>query len=220
MLIFYPFKLSVSNTGRNTCRAGKYGVYFSGKAGEPLLENRFGFIREKIDIKILILYVLSRCRFPADNDQLSEMVMCDDGVSYFDYAECLDELIGSGHVECTDGRYLITEKGRSNGIVTESSVPFSVRKKATLLTIQFNSAEARRRLRPSFQSFRRCCADHRRKDVRRRQETGGYAHFRFPQKGRGRIQCLCADPSSVIRANEKPFCLMAKGFFCGGDTQI
>lgn len=144
MPIFYPFKLSVSNTGRNTCRAGKYGVYFLGKAGEPLLENRFGFIREKIDIKILILYVLSRCRFPADNDQLSEMVMCDDGVSYFDYAECLDELIGSGHVECTDGRYLITEKGRSNGIVTESSVPFSVRKKATQLTNQFNSAEARK----------------------------------------------------------------------------
>ena len=144
MLIFYPFNLSVSNTGRNTCRAGKYGVYFSGKAGEPLLENRFGFIREKIDIKILILYILSRCRFPADSDQLSDMVLCDDGISYFDYAECLDELIESGHVELTDGKYVITEKGRSNGVVTESSVPFSVRKKATQQTNQFNSAEARR----------------------------------------------------------------------------
>ena len=117
---------------------------FTRKAGEPLLENRFGFIREKIDLKILILYILSRCRFPADSDQLSDMVLCDDGISYFDYAECLDELIESGHVELSDGRYVITEKGRSNGIVTESSVPFSVRKKATQQTNQFNSAEARK----------------------------------------------------------------------------
>ena len=108
------------------------------------MENRFGFIREKIDIKILILYILSRCRFPADRDQLSDMVMCDDGISYFDYAECLDELIDSGHIEMVDDKYLITEKGRSNGIITESSVPFSVRKKATQQTSQFNSAEARK----------------------------------------------------------------------------
>ena len=108
------------------------------------MENRFGFIREKIDIKILILYILSRCRFPADSDQLSEMVLCDDGISYFDYAECLDELIASGHVTLTDGKYLITEKGRSNGLITESSVPFSVRKKATQQTGLFNSSEARR----------------------------------------------------------------------------
>ena len=108
------------------------------------MENRFGFIREKIDIKILILYILSRCRFPADSDQLSEMVMCDDGISYFDYAECLDELIDSGHIELSEGKYVITEKGRNNGLVTESSVPFSVRKKATQETNRFNSAEARR----------------------------------------------------------------------------
>ena len=108
------------------------------------MENRFGFIREKIDIKILILYILARCRFPADSDQLSEMVLCDDGISYFDYAECLDELIESGHIELIDGKYAITEKGRTNGLITESSVPYSVRKKASQQAGQFNSAEARK----------------------------------------------------------------------------
>ncbi len=108
------------------------------------MDNRFGFIREKIDIKILILYILSRCRFPADRDQLSEMVFCDDGISYFDYAECLDELIDSGHILLSDGKYVITDKGRTNGLITESSVPFSVRKKATQQTNLFNSSEARK----------------------------------------------------------------------------
>ena len=108
------------------------------------MDYRIGFVREKIDIKILILYILARCHSPVDHEQLSEMALCDDGISYFDYAECLDELVASGHVSLTDGLYSITEKGLTNGSITESSVPFTVRRKASELTSRFNMEEARR----------------------------------------------------------------------------
>ena len=45
------------------------------------MENRFGFIREKLDIKILILFILKRLTAPVDFDKLSELTMCDDGIS-------------------------------------------------------------------------------------------------------------------------------------------
>jgi len=107
------------------------------------MDNRYGFIREKIDIKILTLFILSRCDSPVDFDRLAEMALCDDGISYFDYAECLDDLVHSGHVVLDDGLYSITEKGISNGQVTETDLPFSVRMKALDIVSEYNAEEAR-----------------------------------------------------------------------------
>lgn len=92
--------------------------------------DRLGFIHEKLDIKILILFVLRRLPDFVDGETLAELAICDDGISYFDYAECLAELVATEHVEQQDGRYRITEKGDRNGATIESSLPYSVRKKA------------------------------------------------------------------------------------------
>lgn len=53
--------------------------------------------------------------------------MCDDGISYFDFADCLAELVETGHITYEDDKYLITEKGITNSQITESSLPFTVR---------------------------------------------------------------------------------------------
>lgn len=93
------------------------------------MEN-FGFIRDKLDIKILILFILQRLPETVDAETLANLVMCDDGVGYFDYAQALSELADTGHVEEPDGGYRITEKGIRNGSTIESSIAYSVRIKA------------------------------------------------------------------------------------------
>lgn len=92
--------------------------------------DRFGFIHDKLDIKILILFVLGRLPAVIDGNGLSQLVLIDDGISYFDYTDCLAELVETEHVEETDSGYRITEKGARNGSAIESSLPYSVRKKA------------------------------------------------------------------------------------------
>lgn len=92
--------------------------------------DRFGFIHDKLEIKILILFILNRLPTPIDLDSLAELVLCDNGITYFDFADALYELVSTQHVIEDDGYYVITDKGNQNGSVTETVVPYSVRMKA------------------------------------------------------------------------------------------
>ena len=92
-----------------------------------------GFIREKLDIKILILFVLSNLSGRIEPEALGELCLFDSAVGYFDYIECLDELTSSGLVSKDEDGYLITEKGRNNVEAVENSLPYSVRSKALRL---------------------------------------------------------------------------------------
>ena len=51
------------------------------------------FIQDKLEIKFLILYIAARLTEPVDGAALQDMPMCDDGIDYFDYAECLNDLV-------------------------------------------------------------------------------------------------------------------------------
>jgi len=92
--------------------------------------DRLGFIHEKLDIKLLILFVLSRLPKPVGFDTLTDLVMVDDGFDYFEYTQCLDELVRSENVEKQGTSYQITRMGKVNEDTVESSVPYSVRLKA------------------------------------------------------------------------------------------
>ena len=56
------------------------------------MKRQFGFIHEKLEIKILILFILRHMSEPISFDVLTELTMCDDGIGYFDYMECVAEL--------------------------------------------------------------------------------------------------------------------------------
>lgn len=93
--------------------------------------DRLGFIHEKLDIKILILYILRRLPGYVNSSTLADLCQCDGGVGYFDYSDCLYELIDTGNVEENpELGFRITEKGARSVDAVESSLPFSVRKKA------------------------------------------------------------------------------------------
>ena len=74
-----------------------------------------GFIQDKLEIKFLILYIAARVTEPLEPAAMQDLTMCDDGIDYFDYAECLNDLVKTEHLRVTeDGRYVITEKGLKN----------------------------------------------------------------------------------------------------------
>ena len=71
--------------------------------------------------------------------------MIDDGVDFFDFSECMNDLVTSGHLTLSeDGLYAITEKGLRNGQICESSLPYSVRLAADKNITVFNQKLRRR----------------------------------------------------------------------------
>lgn len=92
--------------------------------------ERYGYIHDELDLKILILYILRRLPAPIDRERLGELVLQDEGVSYFDYIQCLAELTDSGHSAHVEGGYVITEKGDRNAATVESSLPYTARVRA------------------------------------------------------------------------------------------
>ena len=111
----------------------------------------WGFIHAKLDLKILILYVLTRLPAPMDPEALAELVLIDGGVGYFDYKQCLAELIDGGvgyfdykqclaelvdgaQVEQTQDGCVITAKGSRNAGILSGELPYPVRLKADKAT--------------------------------------------------------------------------------------
>ena len=89
--------------------------------------DSYGFIKSKVEIKILILYILSRLPRPINITTLAELALCDDGVNYFDFTEAVSELVETQNVVLLDDKYLITAKGIANGSEVENSLPYTVR---------------------------------------------------------------------------------------------
>jgi len=89
-----------------------------------------GFIHDELEIKMLILFIMQRLPDGVELDMLADLTLCDEGINYFDFAGCLAELCESGHMSEYDGAYQITDKGRRNGAIAESGLPYSVRIKA------------------------------------------------------------------------------------------
>ncbi len=106
----------------------------------------YGFIHDKLEIKFLILYIAARVIEPIPFDTMLDLTLCDDAIDYFDFSECLADLVRTEHLKLEDDKYAITDKGLRNGRICESSLPYSVR-----LRCDKNLAECNRKLRRKSQ---------------------------------------------------------------------
>lgn len=88
-----------------------------------------GFIHDKLDIKLLVLYIMDHVAAPIDFSTLTDLAMCDSGVDYFHFAEAVAELKDSGHISRDGGHYAVTEKGRRTSAAGESSLSPVVRQR-------------------------------------------------------------------------------------------
>ena len=101
--------------------------------------KRLGFIHDMMDVKVLILFVASRVQYPMTAQEVYELCYQDECLSYFDVCTALPEMVTSGHISQPDEeRYVITEKGREAGKLTEDSLAFSVRQRAENAIDKFN----------------------------------------------------------------------------------
>lgn len=104
-----------------------------------------GFIQDKLEIKFLILYVASRLIEPVPFEAMQELCMIDEGVDFFDFSECMSNLVSSGHLTLSpEGLYAITDKGLRNGQICETSLPYSVRLAADKSITVYNQKLRRR----------------------------------------------------------------------------
>ena len=101
--------------------------------------QRLGFIHDMMDVKVLILFVAARANYPMTAQEVYELCYQDDCLSYFDVCTALPEMVDSGHLESVEEeKYVITEKGRADGALTEDSIAFTVKQRAENAVSRFN----------------------------------------------------------------------------------
>lgn len=105
-----------------------------------------GFIQDKLEIKFLILYIAARVEEPVPFDTILDLTLCDDAIDYFDFSECLADLVRTEHLTLDqNGLYALTDKGRRNGAACDSSLPYSVRQRCDRNLAEWNRKLRRRR---------------------------------------------------------------------------
>ena len=98
-----------------------------------------GFIRNPLDVRLLILYILDHLILPVTMAELTDLALCDDGVDYFQFATALGALTENGQVaESEEGLLSITEKGHDNCAICANELPLSVRTKCDRSTQLLN----------------------------------------------------------------------------------
>lgn len=153
----------------------------------------FGFIHERLDIELLILFILNRLPCAVDKDTLSELTVdCDGGINYFNFSDALGVLVTTGHVVCQNEQYSVTDKGRENGSTTESSIPYSVR------------VRAERSLLPIAQKLRR---NDMIKTESKPAANGGYTVHLSLADGSGSLLSM-----DILTGSERQARIMAKKF--------
>lgn len=101
--------------------------------------QRLGFIHDMLDVKVLILYVAARSNYPMTSQEIYDLCYQDDCLSYFDICTAVPEMVVSGHLEEVEPeRYVITEKGRRDGELTQDSIAFTVKQRAENAVARYN----------------------------------------------------------------------------------
>ena len=102
--------------------------------------SRTGFIQNEMDLKLLVLYIMDRAVAPITFLQLLDLALCDAGVDYFSLTEAVNHLTETEHLSLNGELYSITDKGRRNIEICQSSLPYSVRLRCDENLVKLNDA--------------------------------------------------------------------------------
>lgn len=106
-----------------------------------------GLLIEKNDVKIFILYLMSNVGFPLEYDEVHDIVIQNDYVGYYDFAECFAELLDAGHVieESNGGSptYVVSEMGRRVAEELKTSIRGIIREKSLRSALRMLSFKRR-----------------------------------------------------------------------------
>ena len=106
--------------------------------------ERHGFIHDILDVKILILYVMSLVEAPVSAQTIYELCYQDECLSYFDVQEAIPQMVASGHLEAAgEGDYVITDKGRETEEITQDAIAFPVKQRAKTAVERLNRTTKR-----------------------------------------------------------------------------
>ena len=101
--------------------------------------QRLGFIHDMLDVKVLILFVMSKVNYPVNTQEIYELCYQDECLSYFDVCTAIPEMVKSGHLQELEGEtYEITPKGRETESLTADSIAFTVKQRAENAVNRFN----------------------------------------------------------------------------------
>ena len=109
--------------------------------------SRTGFIQNELDLKLLVLYIMARAAAPITFLQLLDLALCDAGVDYFSLTEAVNHLVETEHLAQEGDLYSITDKGRRNSEICESSLPYSIRMRCDENLVRLNDVLKRAALR-------------------------------------------------------------------------
>ena len=106
--------------------------------------ERHGFIHDILEVKILILYVMSLVEEPVSAQTIYELCYQDECLSYFDVQEAIPQMVESGHLEKNqDDCYSITDKGRETEEITQDAIAFPVKQRARSAVEKLNRTTKR-----------------------------------------------------------------------------
>ena len=97
-----------------------------------------GFINDMLDVKLLILFITDKLLYPVNLQTLYELCLQDDKLSYFDVMQAVPQMVESGHLNETEGGYVISDKGRETAKITKDSLAFPVQQRAARAVERFN----------------------------------------------------------------------------------
>lgn len=97
-------------------------------------------LKEKNDIKIFILYLLKNLNYPLDFNTISDIVVQDEFVSYFDFAECFAELLDTETIEMIRvGDEIVEPSIGENGRPENKNEHFRITEKGIVVVEQLQS---------------------------------------------------------------------------------
>lgn len=82
-----------------------------------------GFVNSNFEVKLIIMYILSKMQRPITFDELSRVAYCEQDVNYFSVKQSVEELIQAKNIVRESHLYYITTRGRENFKMYQNTLP-------------------------------------------------------------------------------------------------